>query len=628
MAFSWSGFWNSLSRTWDRATPADGLLFQTEFSQLLANDVLAKSNIDDVKTSLTLVEDVAYSSITNGFADYSKTDVTFDESIRTFVLTPNATSYIIYSNSKKITISTSQNVVWNDTEGNKFLYFDDTGALISIDSFSIDLIEKYCYVSSFYWDATNKRILGNPINEFHGLMPVSVHSYVHFLENTRYENGAGITVNATGNGSADSHCQFAGASFAIRDEDIKHTGVSRVVTDTVVKIYRDSTAWREYKVSGNLTSFLVQTDPVTGRARYNSVVAGSGSQVTVDNNKFLLAHIFLVPGKVPSLATWWIFQGQNQYSTLNDARASARTEAISLFTTGLPIEEFVLAYTVIVQTSDSYSNSVKSRIVEVETGVGYIDWRGGSPTSVVSQSVDHNQTTNLNTGNYLHLTSSEYSSLTNAKFDNPICSILSIDVSLVGMPDISTINSWSSGTTYTSGQWVIGTDSSNITRYYKAIANPPIATPTTDTNYWNSYNTILPPIDSADNSIGYAWCNGQVISDINSPINGLTIQKRAGGSWVYDGSNYVYSWERKYTMPNATSSVLTSSLTGYVALSGGFAGANSSSDVWNVHLNNLGTAVELRSAAGAIPPSNGTIFFYYWSSTPTFVPVQNFMRYK
>ncbi|UMQ59877.1 hypothetical protein [Leptospira interrogans] len=44
---------NTLSRMWDRTTPRDGLLLQTEFQRLLDNDAFLKSGIDTNTSSIT-----------------------------------------------------------------------------------------------------------------------------------------------------------------------------------------------------------------------------------------------------------------------------------------------------------------------------------------------------------------------------------------------------------------------------------------------------------------------------------------------------------------------------------------------------------------------------------------------
>ncbi|EMO86572.1 hypothetical protein [Leptospira santarosai] len=47
------GYNSTLTRTWDRTTPRDGLLLQAEFQRLLDNDVFLKSGIDSNTTNIT-----------------------------------------------------------------------------------------------------------------------------------------------------------------------------------------------------------------------------------------------------------------------------------------------------------------------------------------------------------------------------------------------------------------------------------------------------------------------------------------------------------------------------------------------------------------------------------------------
>ena len=82
--------------------------------------------------------------------------------------------------------------------------------------------------------------------------------------------------------------------------------------------------------------------------------------------------------------------GQNTYANQNDARDGATTELGTLNLRGTSIEEYKFLGTLILQTDDSYSNAVKSRIRTTVAGGSdtFIDWRssvmpqGGTSSTV------------------------------------------------------------------------------------------------------------------------------------------------------------------------------------------------------------------------------------------------------
>lgn len=125
---------------------------------------------------------------------------------------------------------------------------------------------------------------------------------------------------------------------------------------------------------------------------YNLDTAGTWSQAEVTNNNYALTHIFATNDVLePIMAV----QGQAQYSNVALARAGATTEMNSLVLTGLPSVEWKSIGTIIYQTSNTYTNAVKSRIRTTDAGGTYIDWRysAGSPATGVSS--DHGNLSGL-----------------------------------------------------------------------------------------------------------------------------------------------------------------------------------------------------------------------------------------
>lgn len=318
----------------------------------------------------------------NGFEN--RDDVTFawDNSTRTLTLTG---SFAIWSDGIRYAKTGPLSIIIGATEGSHYIYFDGNGVLQTSNVFLSDVIDKYCYVMSVYWDATNNQAIPWPINETHGFqMPSTVHRYLHTTQGTQYISGIALTLNATGNGSANSHCQFTSSEGRIVDEDIPHTIIARTtLADNMRVLYRSGAtgAWR----MGAASPFPVLTTG-SGRAAWNQYTGGVWSLAEATNGNYVLAHIYALPSIDNQAGELAVVMGQAQYNTVSSARTSAYTEASILQLTGLPTAEFKLIATVIVQTNNTYANTVKSRFVQTDTGGDYIDWRTATPVSTSSTS--------------------------------------------------------------------------------------------------------------------------------------------------------------------------------------------------------------------------------------------------
>jgi hypothetical protein len=68
-------------------------------------------------------------------------------------------------------------------------------------------------------------------------------------------------------------------------------------------------------------------------------------------------------------------QGQAVYSTIGQARLGSEDELANLNLLGAPAQEFTALYTLIFQSSDTYSNDPQARIRSTDLGDDYVDWR-------------------------------------------------------------------------------------------------------------------------------------------------------------------------------------------------------------------------------------------------------------
>jgi hypothetical protein len=323
----------------------------------------------------------------SGFINTTDQTSSFDNGTRTFQIIPTGSNYIYYVSGQKIVISSTKNIIIDNTEGTHIIYFDSSGNLQKIANPSStqisSIIRNQCIVAFLYWDVTNsKQIYFSGNNEYHGInMSGDTHSYLHLTQGTRFISGSALnTLSVDQNGSDNSHAQFGIDSGKIKDEDLT-VSLSSIASTTGLRVYYlsgSTPVWRR----ASATTFPIITTG-TGRAAYNLDTAGTWSLAEVTNNQFVLVHVYSVND---STYPYIVILGQSDYLTLSNARTGATNEINDLITTGLPFAEFVPIATVIFQTSNSYSNSVKSRIRSTGTGDNYVDWRFSeiSPSSTPS----------------------------------------------------------------------------------------------------------------------------------------------------------------------------------------------------------------------------------------------------
>lgn len=315
-----------------------------------------------------------------GFPNITDSTMTFDDGTRTLTISPVSGSFSYYNRGVLKTKSSPITFQIANIEGIHFIYIDENDVfqeLINNDNHI--LLYPNVYVCALRWDGTNlKRVYFG--EERHQYMPWQDHINHHEGHGTLYLNGFTIgDIISTGNGSLDSHATLSITDGQIRDEDILHSIVdgSPQTLSTIAQIpvlYKTGANgdWRK----DTATNFPVKRFG-TSRLAYNEFTGTIWQQTEVPNLDYVLAHIFATNDKDHPIIA---IQGENYYTTINTARAGAMNEIKNLFWAGMPEEEFVPIATIIYQTGNTYTNVVKARIVQTDTGGDYIDWlfHGGS----------------------------------------------------------------------------------------------------------------------------------------------------------------------------------------------------------------------------------------------------------
>lgn len=342
-------------------------------AELPAGTTIAGITIDSVSGLQN-----ALANTKNGFLNRTDSTISFVDGTRTFTVAPAVTSFSFYANGAEYSKSTAQTVSITDTEGQWFIYFNDSGVLTATQTFTSLLITQYAFVAIVYWDATNNAaiFIGD---ERHGcLMDSQTHLYLHNTHGSAIDYPMGLAITdivADGSGDVANTAQVGVSGGGLWDEDIEHVIATITAPASLPCFYLLGTVWRRKTASAYPLLY-----GLTGtRANYNLLTTGTWSVEEVSNGKYTLSHLFATNDPNQPII---VIAGQADYSTITAARDNALTELQNLNTIGLPSQEFIAIATLIFQTSNTYSNTPKSRIRTTDAGDTYVDWRntriGGS----------------------------------------------------------------------------------------------------------------------------------------------------------------------------------------------------------------------------------------------------------
>ena len=359
--------------------------------------------------------DAAYNTNTdtdlpNGFIDPLTTvTVAFVNGTRTLTLTPSSGSYKFYSDGLVHTKNAPESIIISNSEGIHYIYYDG-GTLSETTVFFDGIITTKAIVAIIYWDATNSKQLYFGREYRHtAQMGGLTHEYLHNTQGYRLESGGELgNFVLDGTGNTNTNIQFSNAVAVAWDEDAKFSLPARLSTTIIPKLYRSgadaSGIWRIDE-----TTSYVNLSTGSGRSAYNLLSAGTWSLTEVTNTDYVLSHVVATND---TDRPFYVIVGQTQYTTLALARDGATTEVDTLITNGLPFAEFKFLASIVIQTSNSYSDATESRIRSLADGSAYVDQRG----SVIGRSGISTTVTNHNSlagiqggigGEYYHLTNAQ-----------------------------------------------------------------------------------------------------------------------------------------------------------------------------------------------------------------------------
>lgn len=166
----------------------------------------------------------------------------YNETTRTFTLTPNNDYFVFWAGRKKFTKTSPQSVTWNNVTGYYYFYFDTSGVLQSILASSITegIFLQSAICGLIYWNATEGKAIVQAVDEQHGIdIRPSVHARLHNCEGAKWSKGGDI------NGITNGSNTYTGIDALVSyDEDIR---ISTNATTTHPFIWREGSdgAWVE-----------------------------------------------------------------------------------------------------------------------------------------------------------------------------------------------------------------------------------------------------------------------------------------------------------------------------------------------------------------------------------------------
>jgi hypothetical protein len=338
---------------------ADGTVAASHLNGTAVNHYAVAAHHNAPKDEIIAIEtqlaaEMAATKEPTGFPDASTTTISVVDGTRTFTIAPTGASFDVYVAGKKYT-KTSESVVFADTEGVWFFYYDASGVLTA--SQTVWDLALAAPVSLLYWNATDNVSL-DLADERHGsAMDWATHQYLHTTVGTRFVDGlaaSGYVLNS----AVDADVRFAFSAGHIADEDLRITIAAQTEPAQIPVFFRAGAGGLWKRATATDYPYLTTG---TGRIAYNLDTAGTWSQAEVTNGDFSAYWIFATDGKnFPIIA----IQGQRSDTSLVNARTNQTYESLAFGT--LPYAEMKLLFRVLVQTSNAYGSTMKVRIVDVQ----------------------------------------------------------------------------------------------------------------------------------------------------------------------------------------------------------------------------------------------------------------------
>ena len=334
--------------------------FQITSTDTDALDMAGGANIDGILTVGGVMNDAVRRSMAhpNGFPNQTDSTISFVSATRTFSITPAAVSYDVYCSSTLYVKDAVESVVITDVEGFHHVYFDEAGVLKETTDKSLVIAK----VALIYWDATNDEEVFVISKKYTINVSTANRKIFNASFGALWKSGLALGDFTIGDGSLDAHVQFSVADGVVYDKDIILTVTDGATQDlspilnSLVVYKSGASLWRK----GPHTAIPVYNAPA-GRVYYNLDTAGTWSLQEATNNYYVIHFILACPDDDDPIN---VFMGSAEYATLKTAQLAVGDQLNALLaSSNMEWDEFAPIAAFIVQTSNSFTNTAKAKIV-------------------------------------------------------------------------------------------------------------------------------------------------------------------------------------------------------------------------------------------------------------------------
>ena len=304
-----------------------------------------------------------------GFLQRGDSVIAFNNSTRTFTISPTVTSFDVYLKGTKYSKTAAENIVIPNTSGMHFIYYAG-GSCTLTTSMSPWSLEDVAPIALIYWNAVQgKNVLFG--EERHGIvMDWATHEYLHKTRGTQYAGGFALNPlpPVGGIGDSDDEAQVDIDPGTMYDEDIQIAIVDSLTPSAqfeqhltgpakipmFYKLGADPGIWyRDTATNFPLkmgTTYPYWNENAGGTWQLTEVAGGGGS-------KFITTWIVATHDvNEPVIG----IVGQTEYSSLTQAQSAEGWT--SIIASNLPFNEMRPIWRLIYEVKNNFTNTVKATI--------------------------------------------------------------------------------------------------------------------------------------------------------------------------------------------------------------------------------------------------------------------------
>jgi hypothetical protein len=307
-----------------------------------------------------------YASLTKdptGFQNNLDSVFIIDNINNNFTIQPTVSggSYTVLVSGNIFTKTIPDTINFGTTEGLVYFYFDHNG-IIQLTRIFPNL-ENIALIAVIYWSVDKNTSIWTG-DERHGLsMDWATQEYLHHTRGCVYASGLDLSYDDNSDGTTDDELKISLSDGIIYDESLKFN-----ITNVTQVLSPDLKAPLFYKkTNGDWDFFNATPYPVhfgTSRIQYNRF-NGTWTLDDIINERYGCIWLFATHNiDSPIIGV----MGQNIGTTIEDCE-NKNTYA-SLNQDGLPYRDIKSLYRLIYKVDDSYSNSLKCKLVSIS------DFRG------------------------------------------------------------------------------------------------------------------------------------------------------------------------------------------------------------------------------------------------------------